>query len=654
MATFTFAQQLIPAGSIAIPSEYEITNIEELNSSQLDYCAVPFRNGIVFTSTRNSGSVFGCSKDFLSGHYSDLYYAEKDREGSFQSPRLLEGEVNGKYHDGACTFVNGQTEMIFSRNNRKGTNKWGMIDLKIYGGEIKSGLWENVKELPFNSDEFATCHPSSTPNGVWLYFASDRPGGFGGMDIYVVQRKEVGWGQPVNLGSKVNTSSNEIFPFISSEGILYWSSEGFGGMGGLDIYALPISNGEAAIRSHLTAPINSTSDDFAFSTNFEGTDGFLTSNREGGFGKDDLYSWKFLGQKPQMANICVVDEKTGERILDAYLDLKPLSQGINGSTPIPSTDGISFLQMQAMNVAGKEYLVLVPYEDNAALLEKPQIGKSCDFHYPIIAGRKYQVTVDKPGYLPLKRTVTAEEILTNEEWLIPIRQKPPIAMSGEVKDKNNHKPIPFADVKVINSCNGKEHAYVADRQGTFTFPMDCNCDYEVMASKGSYHYDYEVIYSYDIQCEDENTTVLLYLEKEAISKKPEPEFEVGMVLKLEDLYYDYDKFAIRSDASIELDRVVEYMLDHPSLEIELRSHTDSRGTDEYNRVLSQRRAESAVEYIVSRGIQPSRLKAAGYGETQLVNNCRNGADCSDSEHQENRRTEIKVTKFNEKGYRIEK
>ena len=655
LASYAHTQNFIPVGSIAIPSEYEVKNLEALNTDQLDFSAVPFRNGVVFTSTRSRSVLFGCSSDFTNGHYSDLYFAQADKEGVFGIPQFVEGDVNGKYHDGTATFTSDQTKMVFSRNNRKGTNAYGNIDLKIYEANLENGFWTNVKELPFNSDEFDSTHPSTTPNGTWLYFASNRPGGFGGMDIYVVERKRNGgWGSPINLGSKVNTAGNELFPFISPEGILYWSSDGFEGMGGLDIFSLPISNGEAAVRNNLTAPINSESDDFAFSTNFQGTQGYLTSNRAGGKGKDDIYSWKFLGQKPKIAQICVVDENSGERIQDAYFELTPELRDISGKNNLVVKDGVTYLQMEATQVDGKEYLVLVPYDQKN---EKPEYSKrekkSCGLRLPVIPGRMYKVTVDKTGYLPLKKIVSAEELLANDEYLIPIKIKPPIAMRGEVKDKNSSAPIPFADVKVIDKCSGNEMEITADHKGEFTFPLNCNCDYEIMATKGDYHYDYEVVYSYDLQCEKENTTILLYLEKEDSKRDPEPTFEVGRVIRLDKLYYDYDKFFIRSDASVELDKVLNYMKKYPSLEIELGSHTDARGSDEYNKILSQNRANAAVEYIISRGISRSRITAAGYGETQLVNRCRNGVNCSDIEHQQNRRTEIKVTKFNEKGVRVE-
>ncbi len=656
-SVFLKGQNFIPAGSVPIPTEYEVKNLKILNSEELDFSAVPYRNGVMFTSTRSRDMLFGCSNDFNNGHYSDLYFARKDAEGNFYPPELVEGDVNGKYHDGTASFTSDQTRMFFSRNNRKGVNAYGNIDLKIYESRVQQGVWTNVVELPFNSDEYDSCHPSVTPNGVWLYFASNRPGGYGGMDIYVVEKRRNGqWGNPINLGSKVNTSGNELFPFISPEGILYWSSDGLGGLGGLDIYSLPISNGEEAIRYHLSEPINSSSDDFAFSTNFQGTEGYFSSNRENGKGKDDLYSWKFLGQKPKLAKICVVDARTGERIQDAYMQIEVANTSTSGNDKIIQKNGTSFLQMEATRADGKEYLVLVPYDEKdreSQPLNSSGLSKSCGVRYPVMPGRIYEVTIDKPGYLPYRTRVTAAEILANDEWLVPIKIKPPIAMRGEVRDKQNNRPIPLAEIRVVDACTGKKTEIIADRNGDFTFPMDCKCDYEITASKGDYQYNYEVIYSSDISCDKENTAVLLYLEKEKIIKNTNPEFEVGKVIRLDKLYYDYDKFFIRSDAAVELDRVVSYMKKYPSLEIELGSHTDARGSDEYNRQLSQNRANAAVEYIISRGIARNRITAVGYGETQLVNRCSNGVECPDYEHQQNRRTEIKVTRFKEDGVRVE-
>lgn len=656
----TIAQNKEPAGVRGSSAEYEVKNLENLNSDQLDYSAIPFRNGVVFTSTRKRSKFFGCDSDFTEGHYSDMYFSRKDAEGNYSTPKFLDGDVNGTYHDGTATFISNQTRMYFSRNNSRGVNSNGTIDLKVYEAMLYSNHWVSAGELPFNSDEFATCHPSITPNGKWLYFSSDRPGGYGGMDIYVVEKRgDDNWSQPINLGPKVNSEENELFPFISVDNTLYWSSNGFGGMGGLDVFAIPMKNAESSVRTHLNSPINSKYDDFAFSTNFEGTEGFFTSNRKGGVGKDDLYSWNYSGKKSVIANICVIDAGDKQRINDAFLEVVPLNDESGSPEGLIEKDGVTYLQMEATKIGGKEYFILVPYEEGKTEKKsnKAVAGKSCGLQLPVSPGVKYQITVDKPGYQPVKQTVSAEEILSFEEFLIPINSYAPVAMRGQVIDKNNNSPIPFAEIKVLNKCTGKQMEILARNNGDFSFPMKCSCDYEITATKGDYSKNYEVIYSKDISCDDQNSSVLLYLEKAATAFKPaptnSPKFKTGAVIRLDKLYYDYNKHFIRPDAAVELDKIVAYMRQYPSLEIELGSHTDARGSDDYNRDLSQRRAEAAVDYIVSRGVSRNRISAKGYGESVIINRCGNNVNCIDYEHEQNRRTEITVTNFDEDNVRIE-
>jgi outer membrane protein OmpA-like peptidoglycan-associated protein len=399
-------------------------------------------------------------------------------------------------------------------------------------------------------------------------------------------------------------------------------------------------------------PINSSFDDFAFTSNAAGTEGYLTSDRPGGQGLDDLYAWKFTGLKPIIANICVVDKQSNERLDDADLTIEPLGSDLSQNAAFNGPNGYSFLQLEANNIKGKEYLILVPYQ-NSLTEPSTRLGNSCNVKYAALPGSKYRITANKSGYDPVTKIVSAEELVAKPEWLLPIEAKPgPIAIGGKVKDKNDGSPIPLADVTVKNKCSNLELSYTADNSGNFTFMMECGCDYEIVASKGTYHYDVETLSSMNIPCEKNDVTVLLYLEKEFIPTPRKNHYEVGKVIKLEDVYYDYDKFYIRSDAASELDKVVELLQEYPSMEIELSSHTDARGSDKYNEWLSQKRAEAAVEYIISRGIKRSRLKAKGYGESRLVNGCRNGIDCDELEHQQNRRTEIEVTKFNEPNVKI--
>lgn len=608
---------------------YTVENLKDLNTSYLDYCAVPYKNGVMFTSARGGKRVFVCDQDLVTGRYSDLYFAKEDTEGRFFSPDMVKGDINGKYHDGAPTFTpDGQT-MIFSRNNKDGQSGKGLIDLKIYSATHNSGQWEDVKELPLNSNEFSSCHPTLTADGNLLFFSSNRPGGYGGMDLYVVKKEGEKWGAPINLGPNVNSEGDEIFPFVTTSNELYFSSDGKKGAGGLDVFSVTMNGMEASQALHLPAPVNSAFDDFAFTSDKKENVGYLTSNRPEGKGQDDIYRWKFTGRRPQLANVCVVDKATGSRIPDAVLKIRPADGSGWSSIDAP-------MEPTATNVAF--------YTENGPM--SGGTNGSCEVKIPVIPGENYYVEVDKPGYLPLRKLATSTEMLAMPEYLVPIELSKPVNFNGVVRNRATEAPLPGSTVRVLNKCTNQVQEIKADAAGNFDFLLDCHCDYELLTKKSGFEAAEKMYRSGEINCNQLQPAVSIYLQAEA-----NPVMEVGTVIKLENVYYDYNKFNIRSDAATDLDHLVDLMKKYPTLEIELGSHTDARGSDEYNAWLSQQRAEAAVKYIISKGVSKRRLKAKGYGESELVNGCVNDVECDDATHEQNRRTEIKITRLEEKGVR---
>jgi outer membrane protein OmpA-like peptidoglycan-associated protein len=629
------AQTSQPINLPAPPSNgYTVENVEELNSQYLDYCAVGYRDGVMFTSGRGGKGVFVCDGDLVTGRYSDLYFAKADAEGRFFAPEMLYGDVNGKYHDGTATFTPDGETMIFTRNNKDGQNKAGMIDLKIYSAKRKKGDWVNSKELPFNSPDYATCHPSLTADGTLLFFSSNRPGGYGGMDLYVVKKLGDDWGVPVNLGPEVNTMGHDIFPFIAADGTLYFSSDGHAGYGGLDVYSVKMDGMTPSNFTHLPTPINSQQDDFGFTSGITERTGYLTSNRPGGKGQDDIYRWKFNGVKPVMASICVVEKSTGVRIDDANLRIRPLDMPGWG---MDASDPRNFMEPGGEPVSLK----------NGGDEPMPAFSKSCEVQMPVLPGNFYLIEVNKKGYLPVKLQVSANEMMLGPEFLVPIEKLPIKTFTGVVRDQGKDTPLAASTVKVRNTCTGQILTLQTDASGSFNFNFDCRCDYEVVAEKPGFDAGKKLWKAAEMNCDEDLPAMAMYLTPAPTT----PVLEVGTVIELENVYYDYDRYFIRSDAAADLDHVVDLMKKYPSLEIELGSHTDARGSDSYNLELSQKRADAAVVYIISKGIDARRLKAKGYGETQLVNRCANGVPCSDEEHQQNRRTEIKITRLEEKGVR---
>jgi WD40-like Beta Propeller Repeat len=273
-----------------------VKNLASLNSDDMDYSPLLYRDGLVFTSTRNFIGEHRKRFKSYKRKFSYLFFAKRDERGRYLEPTPLEGSINGRYHEGSATFNTQGDVMFFTRNSDKGKNEFGKVDLKIYTAKSNNGIWGEIEEIKtINGDGFSTCHPAISHDGTKLFFASNRNGGFGGMDIYVSYLVDGEWQYPLNLGPEINTDDNESFPFIDQNNKLYFSSGGHDGKGGLDIFFsiwLDNEDEEAWTKvQNLGYPFNSDKDDFAFSIYNNGQDGFFTSSRDGGKGFDDIYIW---------------------------------------------------------------------------------------------------------------------------------------------------------------------------------------------------------------------------------------------------------------------------------------------------------------------------------------------------------------------------
>jgi len=452
-----------------------------------------------------------------------VYTADRGADNGLSDAVIAdEGINNVPYHTGPVaadeqgttlymtrTYPGKQGEVSRENRRRYRTNK---LELYIYT-KGDDGGWQS-EPFPYNKvEEYSVGHAALSGDGSILYFVSDMPGGQGGTDIWYSERQGDGsWGTPVNAGATVNSAGDELFPNVGPDGTLYYSSDGFAGMGGLDIFRSTGSRAGWTRPVNLRYPVNSPGDDFAYITTYEGEEGlagYLSSNRNGGRGGDDIYSFTF---------------------------------------------------------------------------EKPKII---------------------------------------------------IILKGTASDKNTTDRLADVSVTLYDGMREIVARKRTDGSGTFEFVLDRDKSYTVLGQKEKYHGDSAKVTTVGIT-ESDTLEVALLLE---------PVFEVGKTFELENIYYDFDKHNIRPDAAAVLDELVRTLRDNPTLRIELSSHTDSRGSDAYNLALSQRRAQSAVDYLVSRGIARDRMVARGYGETRLVNNCGNGVPCTREQHQANRRTEVTVLAY---------
>ena len=638
----------------------EVENVKALNSNHLDYSAIVTEGGVMFTSTRGKQGASRTTDNWTKDNFSDVYFAATDGEGNLATPRPLGSEINKRYHDGATSVSEEGTIMYFSRNNSKGKGKSNIVDLKIYSATRSNKVWKNVKELPINGEDFATCHPSISKDGKLLYFSSDRPGGFGGMDIYVSKNENGTWQKPVNLGPTVNTAGNEIFPFSSPAGNLYFASNGHKGLGGLDIFKVEKTdeNDEStwSMRTHMGKPFNTKKDDFGFTGNMDMTHGFLTSNRPGGKGGDDIYSWTAKDdegievEEESKINVLVSDMATGDAIRNAVITVKDENGRMVKNNATTNSKGM--------------------------------------FVHEVDKGKTYMVTVEKDGYITQEKSISAKKLLSNESLNLKLEKLKCVELAGTILSEKYKKGIPSAKVTLVNKCTGEKTVVTTNTDGTFDFCLDQGCDFEVVANKNEFEETQTMVSTMNLGNNTNTKNVkieMLPVVKPVVSKPTtttttttptrvtptntttvvtaptrvttatattttttttlDEVFRVGGVLTLNNIYYDYDKWEIRYDASADLDNIVNLMNASPTMEILLSAHTDSRGNKNYNQILSTKRAESARQYLISKGIAAHRVTVQGYGESQLKNRCTDNVKCTDDEHQVNRRTEVKITRM---------
>ncbi len=270
-----------------------------------------YKSGIVFLSDKNYKGLSKTKSDFNGKRYLDLFYAKKTEKGNWLDPEPLRGDVNGLFNEGPAVFSSDFNTMFFTRNNYRSNkidkNKLNVNVLKIFKAEINEGVWKVKDEMHFNSGDYSVAHPAINNDGTVIYFSSDMPWGYGGTDIYRVKLQGPNvWTKPINIGQSVNMEGNELFPFLQNDSTLYFSSNSYTGLGGLDVYVTHFSNGDWSKPQNLGPPINSSADDFGFIIDTLGRSGYFSSDR---FGSDKIFS--FAKSPPKLiARFVATDKET--------------------------------------------------------------------------------------------------------------------------------------------------------------------------------------------------------------------------------------------------------------------------------------------------------------------------------------------------------
>jgi outer membrane protein OmpA-like peptidoglycan-associated protein/tetratricopeptide (TPR) repeat protein len=302
------------------PDRAETKNVASLNSKYSDFGPAFYQNGIVFSSDRKTEDYIDNTYGWTNFNYLNLFYSEPEYTGYYWSamtePVSMERNFNQTYHDGPAFFTYENKKVYVTktvpRNGKKEAGSIRTYLLKIFYADVKNDKKLRYKPFFLNSNDYSVAHPTLTKNGQKIFFSSDMPGGYGGADIYVCNMEDGEWGEPQNLGEKINTPEDEVFPFVMNDSILFFSSKGHMGYGGLDIFKTEIKNSEWTAPVNLRHPVNSSYDDFSIILNESMQGGFFSSNRPEGKGADDIYAFRNMVVKEEPKEVITEDKLIAE------------------------------------------------------------------------------------------------------------------------------------------------------------------------------------------------------------------------------------------------------------------------------------------------------------------------------------------------------
>lgn len=582
-----YIAQFSDIGSLYKDSSLYILKKATFSSSFSDFSPAYYKNNIVFVSSRGQKS---SNYKWDNSSFLDLYVSYQNSLGIFSQASQFQKGVNTKFHEGPVVFYQDGSKMVLTRNNmdngklRKSSQ--GVTKLKLYFTSFgKEGSWTEAAPFIYNNDEYSVGHPAISEDGNTLYFASDMPGGYGGTDIYVTEMEGQEWGKPRNLGPTINTQGNEMFPFLHENKTIFFASNGHGGMGGLDIFKYDLEDSE---MDHFGYPINSTKDDFGFIVGQEGNQGFLSSNRNTENGTDNIYQFEYVVPNEMDILVKVVDIQLGNPIPNASI---------------------------SVDIFGSSSDLKLKTDGNGEVL------------IPMELRHQYHVKANKNGYDENAQYIIPKD---GSERLLVKLNKNCQSVNGKIQIYESVA----GDISLVltNLKNTQQENITISDTEYFEFCVEAQTPYSLRIEKQDFFTQ-----TLKFETNDDNNFQLddIMLDKIVIDK----------AIQLENIYYDLGSANIRADAAKELDKLVTLLKDNPTIEIELGSHTDSRGSDVYNLNLSIKRANSARDYIISQSISAGRISAKGYGETELLNKCSNGVNCNAAEHQANRRTAFKVLKY---------
>jgi outer membrane protein OmpA-like peptidoglycan-associated protein len=616
-----FAQTATPLSLI-----YKVKSLRKLNSKSADFAPTLHDNDLIFSSSRSVAVEKQAQIAWTNDAFNQHYIAEKNAEGNITTGKALRSFIGNDINDAPISYLPAVDMVAITSNNfmdgiRHINGSGLMMDIYLYNSKSKKE-WDHNSEqfFPFNANvdtktPFSTGHPCLKDNGTTLYFCSNKAGGYGGYDIYVSRRTSTGWSLPENLGHPINTRGNEMSPFVDKKGRLYFSSDWHLGYGAMDVFtANRYAYGWGNVEN-MGNEVNSSSDDMYFVFDAEKQIGYLSSNRVGSRGNEDIYQ---VIQEQALPTRQTLALNVGDKFV---LDDRYFRPG----------DGT------IQNTSSKQLFDILQ-----RLIDNPTAIIQINGYTDAAGAASNNLTLSKERAVSLTRFFTSRGV-----------------------DRKRIRSAGYGESFLVNRCSDDVLCSTEERAENRRIEIFAIGEID---ANGVVNISYNAAPAPNAEKIVEDAVALAIVNKKAVSRsrssssssksrsssssKPERKshYAIGDGIEVASVFYEHSKSKIDEHKSPGLKQLLEVLEEHEHVVIEIGAHTDATGSSKYNQELSEKRAKEVKKYLEKKGISSSRLLAKGYGESKLLNKCKDDVKCSDSDHAKNRRTEFKVV--GQKGFAV--
>ena len=643
-----------PLGGDERAADIQLINCERINTAGNDFGPMPYRNNLVYVTRPRRGNL----NPATGLNYYELFLAGVNPDGLPGRGKRFSVELNGGYNEGPVSFANEERVIYFTRTQlRSGvpvTDRSGKANLGIFSAFRAQYDWDAVRALPFNGPEFSNQHPSVTADGKRIFFSSNRPGGFGGFDLYFSDYRDGRWAPAINLGAEINSEGNEAFPYIHADSVLYFASDGHGGRGGYDVLRIDLSERRWGPLLHLPAPINGPADDLGFVLRSDGTGGYLVSNRAGGKGADDIYLLQFENglsdldtERRETRTMVLSDAATSRRLAGASVWLAEI--GPDGELPA----AYAALQLPAAATAGNAPLLQWTARPPAEIA-RPPIRSATDgtLDLELAEGKTYEAVVLHPDFQPERFRFLFQSGRTSRPLDLSLQPRACTLVSGRVTYAGEEGEVlgAVAGARVsvrVGTCGqavvNVPPPTITDGSGFYQLCLPRNCDYELQVSPPDQRYPGATV-SQPLRASELAGGVLSNLQINLYAAPLATDALSGSVLPLPGLRFtgpggSGTSLALGSESALQL--IAELRRQYPGRALTLIAHDDGPLPSERLHERSAERLRSLLNALARRGVSTEGIQQLALDNAYPVTLCSSG-NCTEEEYGRNRRIELRV------------